>query len=62
MQEWCTSADRRAVLVTEVADRFIVHRHDFPAAAHAAIEYLCAYTVCFGDVAQAGDVASGAGT
>lgn len=57
VQEWCAGADRRAALVTEVADRFIAGRHDLPAAARASIEHLCAYTVCFGDVAQAGEVA-----
>lgn len=56
VQEWCASADRRAALVTEVADRLIAGRHDLPAASYAAIEHLCAYTVCFGDVAHAGEV------
>lgn len=46
--DWCEDADRRRQLAHAVAQRLLDERRQWPAAARAAIESLCGYTVHFG--------------
>ncbi|WP_299068737.1 tetratricopeptide repeat protein [Accumulibacter sp.] len=50
VENCCASTELRDAFVDRVASRFVAGRHNHPAEAREAIELVCAYTICFGDV------------